>query len=582
MMPLVKGLVFRSQDAGIAAVDEAGRVTGLQAGETKVTVSYGELEAVVPVTVRKSDVPPTEEVRSIHVQPEELALKAGESAQLTVTAAVYAAGEVKRVPITEGLSFTSSNPQVARAEAGGRIAALREGEARIHIVYGALKTEALVKVKGADMATPPATRPDPPSSASGSGSSSNSSSSPASRTGTPIRADGRLIGTLYVTDGQGGKQARVRIASDWLEKELDTGEAGAPVALDLSSLSWKEYTETVVEIVNSSAERLAKSGKALLLKGLRFALTVPAEAIPDFIDRDGLKLTLSVQASSSLGGARQALVSGDTAALVSDIIGMKTPVRTQQAQEQKPAAGKQQGAGGQAGEPGIGSKSAAWNVPLLLELELDKQLVRHPQAAGIYGRHGAESWGYAGLPKRIANEPGKKGAHVLTVPVRQPGEYAGLEYAKTFADIAQHWGRAKIEALASHHVVSGRNDTRFAPNDPVTQAEFMTLLDRITGKEPDWKRRSGEPGAHEALRREEMIVLLVTALHPELPQPPAGELDETALEQVSPEARAAVAYAYQTGWVKGMGAGGFAGDALTTRAQVAVLLYRVLEQMGHM
>jgi len=581
-VPLVKGLVFRSQDAGIAAVDEAGRVTGLQAGETKVTVSYGELEAVVPVTVRKSDVPPTEEVRSIHVQPEELALKAGESAQLTVTAAVYAAGEVKRVPITEGLSFTSSNPQVARAEAGGRIAALREGEARIHIVYGALKTEALVKVKGADIATPPATRPDPPSSASGSGSSSNSSSSPASRTGTPIRADGRLIGTLYVTDGQGGKQARVRVASDWLEKELDTGEAGAPVALDLSSLSWKEYTETVVEVVNSSTERLAKSGKALLLKGLRFALTVPAEAIPDFIDRDGLKLTLSVQASSSLGGARQALVSGDTAALVSDIIGMKTPVRTQQAQEQKPAAGKQQGAGGQAGEPGIGSKSAAWNVPLLLELELDKQLVRHPQAAGIYGRHGAESWGYAGLPKRIANEPGKKGTHVLTVPVRQPGEYAGLEYAKTFADIAQHWGRAKIEALASHHVVSGRNDTRFGPNDPVTQAEFMTLLDRITGKEPDWKRRSGEPGAHEALRREEMIVLLVTALHPELPQPPAGELDETALEQVSPEARAAVAYAYQTGWVKGMGAGGFAGDALTTRAQVAVLLYRVLEQMGHM
>ena len=574
--------MFRSQDAGIAAVDDAGRVTGNQAGETEVTVSYGELEAVVPVTVRKSGLPPTEEVRSIYVEPEELTLKAGEASRLTVTAAVYAAGEVKRVPITEGLTFTSSNPQVARAEADGRIAALREGEARIDIAYGALKTEAFVKVKRADIVTPPTTRPDPPSSSSGSSSSSSSSSSPASPSGTPIRVDGRLIGTLYVTDGPGGKQARVRIASDWFDKELEKAEAGAAAALDLSSLSWKEYRAVVLEIGASSAERLSKSGKALRLKGLRFALTVPAEAIPDFIDRDGLKLTLSAQASSSLGGARQALVSGDTAALVSDIIGIKPPVRTQHAQEPKPAAANQQGAGGETDEPGIGSKSAAWNQPLLLELELDAQLVRRPQAAGIYGRHEAEPWAYAGLQKRAANGQDKNGMHVLTVPVRQPGDYAGLEYTKTFTDIAQHWGRAKIEALASHHIVSGRNDHRFAPNDPVTQAEFMTLLDRITGKEPDWKRRSSEPGAHEALRREDMIVLLVTALNPELPQGPAEELDQSALEQVSPEARAAVAYAYQAGLVKGMGTGGFAGDALTTRAQVAVLFYRVLQQMGQM
>ncbi|MFD3269872.1 S8 family serine peptidase [Paenibacillus dendritiformis] len=577
-VPLVKGLVFRSEDADIAAVDDKGQVTGLRAGSTAVTVSFRELEARVPVMVGNSDMPPVEEMRSIHVHPEVLSLKPGEALQLTVTAAVYAGNEVKLVPVTEGLTFSSTHPQVAKAEADGRVIALSEGESRIRIGYREdLQTEALVKVKRPDVVTtPPVTeRPDvvtPPATERPNSSSSKprSDSNPAPAQRNPVRNDGIAFGNLSVTDGPGGKQVRIQLASKWLEGELANAKANAPVTLDLSSLPWKQYAAVTVELASAPAERLLYSGKTLRLEGAGFVLSVPSGAIPDFMEDSGLKLILSVQSGSKVHDSRQVLVSGDTAVLVSDVISIGTAEHAGQRNRKR--------------EHSSGQRSGAWTRPLLLELELDEHLVRRKQAAGIYSRNEAERWAYAGLSRRIAEErvPGKSGKLVLQVPIQQPGAYAGLEYAKTFADTVQHWGRAQIEALASQHITVGRNDYRFAPNDPVTQAEFMTLLDRITGKEADWKRRSFEPGAHEELRREDMIVLLVTALNPELPQGPVEEPAETALEQVSPEARAAVAYAYQAGLVKGMGAGGFAGDALTTRAQVAVLLYRVLQQMERM
>ena len=48
--------------------------------------------------------------------------------------------------------------------------------------------------------------------------------------------------------------------------------------------------------------------------------------------------------------------------------------------------------------------------------------------------------------------------------------------AATFSDINSHWARPFIESLAEAKIVNGFPDGTFKPNQPVTRAEFATLV----------------------------------------------------------------------------------------------------------
>ena len=48
--------------------------------------------------------------------------------------------------------------------------------------------------------------------------------------------------------------------------------------------------------------------------------------------------------------------------------------------------------------------------------------------------------------------------------------------AATFSDVSNHWSRPFIEALAQNKIVNGFPDGTFKPNQPVTRAEFATLV----------------------------------------------------------------------------------------------------------
>ncbi|MCE5170640.1 S8 family serine peptidase [Paenibacillus profundus] len=545
-VPLVQGLTFVSSDSDIAAVNHMGWVTGHQAGNTTITAQYGELQDAVHVTVEKSAEPPQEEVRSITVRPSALALTIGESAPLSVTASVYANGEKKTVPVTEGLKFSSSDPEVAKVDDTGRVSAHQAGEARIHVEYGALQATAQVTVKKPDTPTPPAPRPDTSGSAP-SASSSGAGTVSVPDNGTPIVANGKTIGSLKVERKEGVKNARAIIAQAWLDDELAKAKTGASntLTLDLSSVAFEDYGAVSIELALSLAKQLSASGKAVKMNGTRFGLTIPADALPDFMSQSGLQLTIAV--NPDMIGQSDSIVKGEKASIVSDIVT-------------------------------IGTERKTLNKPLSFTMQLDDKVVRDKRKAGIYYRNDTKErnkWEFAGLASRSEQQSSNS---ELLITIQQLGSYSALEYGKTFADISNHWGRKEIEVLASQHVAVGRNEYQFAPNDQVTRAEFMTLLDRILGKEADWAKRASEPGAHDILRREGMIVMLVTALDVELPREQENDGWDVQ-DTVSLEARAAVAYAYRNGLVKGIGNNRFAGDAPTSRAQVAVILHRVLEML---
>lgn len=59
--------------------------------------------------------------------------------------------------------------------------------------------------------------------------------------------------------------------------------------------------------------------------------------------------------------------------------------------------------------------------------------------------------------------------------------YYVMVYDKTFEDIENHWAKNYIESMASKHVVNGKTETIFAPDDTITRAEFVTMIVRALG-----------------------------------------------------------------------------------------------------
>ena len=67
----------------------------------------------------------------------------------------------------------------------------------------------------------------------------------------------------------------------------------------------------------------------------------------------------------------------------------------------------------------------------------------------------------------------------IVAEVHHFSTYAALEYAVTFDDVSEHyWASDVIKELAAKQIVSGVNESTFAPMQQMTRAEFATLIAR--------------------------------------------------------------------------------------------------------
>lgn len=538
-VPLTEGLRFTSSDSRIAEVDQAGRVTGVSEGTSVVQVTYQQWRDQSTITVHRGDDGKEPELQSIAVHPDKMALYVGESAPLTVAAVVYKDGEVKISPITELIHFRSSDEVVARVDDSGSVTGWNEGTATITAFYKDKQAEAVVTVRKKSVIPY-----DPPASAGGSYSSGNASTTvPEKDKRIPVVADGKTIGYLMEQSASTAlmKNASVSLLAQWMNDQLK-GAANKPVKMDLRNVDFKNYAKVSITFQAAVMQQLQTSGKALHIASAGFELTIPNDALADYLTKDQFKLNVSVQRAEQLQEAEY-----DQGRLVSDRVA-------------------------------ISNESGRFVHPVALLLRWETTNVKDSRKTAVYRKSTDEKWIFAGQSNRYS--------YGLALSIVQPGVYAVHEFAPSFTDLAAHWGRDAIEVLAAQHVVNGTGNGLYTPNASITRAQFLVMLDRLIpnheGQKGDFANvdRSRKSAGHdkELITRAEMVHLLVRKTAAD-----AGHVAKssfTDISYLSQAEQAAIAYAVEHGWVQGIGGDRFGSDLTSTRAQAAMLLYRYMKSVN--
>ena len=183
----------------------------------------------------------------------------------------------------------------------------------------------------------------------------------------------------------------------------------------------------------------------------------------------------------------------------------------------------------------LGLTGGEFKAPVQLTLNFDAAKVAAGQVPSVFvydERTGR--WIFLG---------GQVGIGTLTVTVERFSRFAvfATRPLPTLADIADHWGRGSIRTLAGMGIVSGFPDGRFNPNAGVTRAEFVSMLTRALG----------------------------LAAKPEA----AARFTDAA-----GWVRGAIGAATEAGLLAGYPDGTFGGSRRITRAEMAVILQRVIRK----
>lgn len=204
----------------------------------------------------------------------------------------------------------------------------------------------------------------------------------------------------------------------------------------------------------------------------------------------------------------------------------------------------------------------------------------------------------------IAESNGKSGpksngiASIITLPIVNDAETSAKDI---FSDmVGVEWAKEAVEYLYKLEIINGYPDGSFAPNDEVTRAEFIKMVtkaigvDLVVGESPfvdvnndDWFFSSvisaaksglimgdenGNFNPNEPITRQDMVAILYRVLDVD----EGGDMKFVDSDIISGYAKDAVGYFVSKGIVNGVDDGIFAPLDNATRAQTAVILYRLI------
>lgn len=69
-----------------------------------------------------------------------------------------------------------------------------------------------------------------------------------------------------------------------------------------------------------------------------------------------------------------------------------------------------------------------------------------------------------------------KEAGTIRAEVSHFSTYVLIEYNKTFDDVRYHWAKNYVESMAAKHILDGKAENIFAPDDNMTRAEFAKII----------------------------------------------------------------------------------------------------------
>lgn len=188
------------------------------------------------------------------------------------------------------------------------------------------------------------------------------------------------------------------------------------------------------------------------------------------------------------------------------------------------------------------------------------------------------------------------------------GKFAVVETSRTFSDIQGHWAQADVEIMAARHVVKGVTPYLFGANETVTRGQFTVMLIRTLGlaEEAEGARfidmpedywcagavrtavkmglvsgySDGRFGPNDPITREQMAAMLVRAIrfnsNRVLPDNENQLAQYADKNNIAPWARTSVSLVVQEGLMRGRGTDSFSPKGLTTRAEAAAVMVRLL------
>ncbi|WP_427338399.1 type I pullulanase [Caloranaerobacter sp. DY30410] len=243
-----------------------------------------------------------------------------------------------------------------------------------------------------------------------------------------------------------------------------------------------------------------------------------------------------------------------------------------------------------------------FDKPIVITIKFDTEKVADKRKIGVYYYNEKED-----LLQYIGGNVKDEGKIVFEA--EHFSKYMVMEYNKVFADIDTSWAKEEIEVLAARHIVDGLDGVNFVPNKAVTRAEFAKLLvealdlkaneNKVTFYDvPDgaWYKEfvetaaslgivtgyKGEFNPNDKITREAMAAMIVRALKYVAPNMDYSQKDITFVDRdsISDWAKDLVGIAYNKGIVNGIDETTFAPKDNATRAQAAVIIYRLLHLLG--
>lgn len=196
--------------------------------------------------------------------------------------------------------------------------------------------------------------------------------------------------------------------------------------------------------------------------------------------------------------------------------------------------------------------------------------------------------------------------NAVTGEVVTQGQLEYKDQLNSLVDVKSHWAGDKINGLASVGIVSGSKDGKFQPNQSINRAEFVKLLVTALGldlvkpetatfddvNKDQWYYAYVETAVKHGIitgngkkmnptspiSREELTVMVVRALKLEAPE--TGNLQFKDANQVSVWAKGPIAKAVELGIMTGGTNNTFRPKANTTKAEAAVIIYRILSDQS--
>ncbi|WP_028592022.1 S-layer homology domain-containing protein [Paenibacillus massiliensis] len=586
---ITSGVTFSSSEPQIASVNTDGLVTGLAEGTSVITAVYNGMYAAAIVNVLYS--PPV--VTNLSVDNASYNLLKGDTQQ-TVTQAVYEDGS--RKVVSEGVTYTSSNPNVATINEHGLITAVSKGSTVITIEYAGKSIDIVVNVR---------TRSSNDDNNSGSGDNGGggggtNNSSPGTTDDQSSSSDhdasevkdevtGDTIASTTVQNENGEQVTVVQVDSDKAISVLEkTGrnklvinsasENTVRTQLDAKLTQWLEQQDgsieinagqgsTILQARQLHTDRIADQygGAATELQSLHYSITVSGDN------------TAQMQAIEQAAAARNLTLVGTAIhfAVTAEYQGVQITV------------------------PDFEEYAKSL---ILLPAGYDPNRI----TTGIVYDESQVSFMH--VPTKVIQLNGRYYAQINSL--LSSGTYALIWNEEGFADTVNHWANGAIVNMASRLVIEGTSASSFEPNREITRAEFATIAVRAFGLQDQsrvgqtfsdvnqnaWYQNyvntasayglltgydDGSFKPNRNISREEAVAILIRAVKLAHVDTTANSLSELESykdgDLVSSWASASVGFAVQQGIVQGDQAGMLNSQSPVSRAETAALIERILK-----